>query len=63
MALNTTAGQKVTATLTIRRNCTLTRARTFKYLWGPGIDSKELIPLAYVAWRDRYENPIFLLGA
>jgi hypothetical protein len=25
-------------------------ARTFKYLWGPGIDSKEWIPPAYVAW-------------
>ncbi len=27
------------------------RARTFKCLWGPGIDSKEWIPPAYVAWR------------
>ncbi len=26
-------------------------ARTFKCLWGPGIDSKEWIPPAYVAWR------------
>jgi hypothetical protein len=29
----------------------LTWARTFKCLWGPGIDSKERIPSAYVAWR------------
>ncbi len=28
------------------------RARTFKGLWGPGIDSKEWIPPAYVAWRE-----------
>jgi len=26
-------------------------ARIFKRLWSPGIDSKEWIPLAYVAWR------------
>jgi hypothetical protein len=29
----------------------LLRARIFKRLWSPGIDSKELIPPAYVAWR------------
>jgi hypothetical protein len=27
------------------------RARIFKCLCGPGIDSKEWIPPAYVAWR------------
>jgi hypothetical protein len=27
------------------------RARIFKRLWSPGIDSKEWIPPAYVAWR------------
>jgi hypothetical protein len=27
------------------------RARIFKRLWSPGIDSKECIPLACVAWR------------
>jgi hypothetical protein len=27
------------------------RARIFKCLWGPGIDSKDSIPPAYVAWR------------
>jgi hypothetical protein len=26
-------------------------ARTFKRVWGPGIDSKDWIPPAYVAWR------------
>ncbi len=31
-------------------------ARIFKRLWGPGIDSKELIPPAYVA--GRYDKPI-----
>jgi hypothetical protein len=29
----------------------LPRARIFKRLWSPGIDSKALIPPAYVAWR------------
>jgi hypothetical protein len=38
------------------------RARTFKCLWGPGIDSKEWIPPAYVAWRDGTKT-LFLLGA
>ncbi len=28
-------------------------ARIFKRLWSPGIDSKEWIPPAYVAWRAR----------
>ncbi len=37
-------------------------ARTFKCLWGPGIDSKEWIPPAYVAWRDGTKT-LFLLGA
>jgi hypothetical protein len=26
-------------------------AGIFKRVWGPGIDSKEWIPPAYVAWR------------
>ncbi len=31
----------------------------FKLLKSPGIDSKESIPPAYVAWRvGRYDNPI-----
>ncbi len=38
------------------------RARTFKCLWGPGIDSKECIPPAYVAWRAGTKT-LFLLGA
>ncbi len=38
------------------------RARTFKCLWGPGIDSKEWIPPAYVAWRAGTKT-LFLLGA
>ncbi len=37
-------------------------ARTFKCLWGPGIDSKEWIPPAYVAWRAGTKT-LFLLGA
>jgi hypothetical protein len=41
---------------------TLYRARTFKCLWGPGIDSKELIPPAYVAWRAGTIT-LFLLGS
>jgi hypothetical protein len=32
--------------------------RIFKLLCSPGIDSKEPIPPAYVAWRPRYDNPI-----
>jgi hypothetical protein len=38
------------------------RARIFKRLWSPGIDSKELIPPAYVAWRAGTIT-LFLLGA
>ncbi len=38
------------------------RVRTFKCLWGPGIDSKEWIPPAYVAWRAGTKT-LFLLGA
>ncbi len=34
---------------TFRHN--LYRARIFKRLWSPGIDFKEFIPSAYVAWR------------
>ncbi len=37
-------------------------ARTFKCLWGPGIDSKERIPPAYVAWRAGTKT-LFLLGS
>ncbi len=37
-------------------------ARTFKCLWGPGIDSEECIPPAYVAWRDGTKT-LFLPGA
>ncbi len=36
--------------------------RTFKCLWGSGIDSKEWIPPAYVAWRAGTKT-LFLLGA
>ncbi len=39
--------------------CTLAfRARIFKHLRSQGIDSKELIPPAYVAWRAGYDNAI-----
>jgi hypothetical protein len=38
------------------------RARIFKCLWGPGIDSKEWIPPAYVAWRAGTIT-LFLLGS
>ncbi len=35
------------------------RARIFKCLWGPGIDSKEWIPPSYVAcMAGRYDKPI-----
>ncbi len=33
------------------------KARIFKRLWSPGIDSKELIPPAYVV-AGQYDNPI-----
>ncbi len=39
-----------------------TRARIFKRLWSPGIDSKEWIPPAYVAWRAGMIT-LFLLGS
>ncbi len=39
-----------------------TRARIFHRLWSPGIDSKELIPPAYVAWR-AVTITLFLLGS
>jgi hypothetical protein len=42
--------------------CILYRARTFKCLWGPGIDSKEWIPPVYVAWRAGTIT-LFLIGA
>ncbi len=38
------------------------RARTFKCLWGPGIDAKEWIPPAYVVWRAGTKT-LFLLSA
>ncbi len=38
------------------------KARIFKPLWSPGIDSKELIPPVYVAWRAGTIT-LFLLGA
>jgi hypothetical protein len=38
------------------------RARIFKRLWSPGIDSKTSIPPAYVAWRAGTIT-LFLLGA
>jgi hypothetical protein len=38
------------------------RARIFKHLWSPGIDSKASIPPAYVAWRAG-TIVLFLLGA
>ncbi len=37
------------------------RARNFKRLWNPGIESKEWIPPAYVAWRAGTIT-LFLLG-
>ncbi len=37
-------------------------ARIFKCLWGPGIDSKEWIPPAYVAWRAGTIT-LYLLGS
>jgi hypothetical protein len=40
----------------------LNRARIFKRLWSPGIDSKASIPPAYVAWRAGTIT-LFLLGA
>ena len=38
----------------------LLQSPSFKLLWSPGIESKESIPPAYVAWRvaGRYDNPI-----
>jgi hypothetical protein len=39
-----------------------TRARIFKLLKSPGIDSKEPIPSAYEAWRAGTITP-FLLGS
>jgi hypothetical protein len=38
------------------------RARIFKRLWSPGIDFKELIRPAYVAWRAGTIT-LFLLGS
>ncbi len=36
------------------------RARTFKSLRSPGIDSKESISPAYVAWRAGTSNEVFV---
>jgi hypothetical protein len=33
-------------------------ARIFKPLWSPGIDAKESIPTAYVAWRAGTSNRV-----
>jgi hypothetical protein len=38
-----------------------TRAQNVKLLWSPGIDFKESIPPAYVAWRAGLIT-LFLLG-
>ncbi len=38
------------------------KVRIFKRLWSPGIDSKEWIPPAYVAWRAGTIT-LFLLGS
>ncbi len=38
------------------------RAHIIKRLWSPGIDSKKLIPPAYVAWRAGTIT-LFLLGS
>jgi hypothetical protein len=38
------------------------RGGIFKHLWCLGIDSKESIPPAYVAWRAGTTN-LFLLGS
>jgi hypothetical protein len=43
-------------------NIVIYRARIFKRLWSPGIDSKASIPPAYVAWRAGTIT-LFLLGA
>jgi hypothetical protein len=40
----------------------LNRGRIFKRLWSPGIDSKESIPPAYVAWRAGTIS-LYLLGS
>ncbi len=49
-------------THTVSRSWPWTRARIFKRLWSPGIDSKASIPPAYVAWRAGTIT-LFLLGA
>jgi hypothetical protein len=38
------------------------RARICKHLRSPGIDSKDSISQAYVAWRAGYDNPICRSG-
>jgi hypothetical protein len=40
----------------------ITRDRMFKRLWSPGIDFKEIILPAYVAWRAGTKT-LFLLGS
>ncbi len=43
-------------------NSKINRDRIFKRLWSPGIDSKEWIPPAYLAWRASTIT-LFLLGS
>ncbi len=46
----------------VRKSEIEARARIFKRLWSPGIDSKVWIPPAYVAWRAGTIT-LFLLGS
>jgi hypothetical protein len=41
---------------------TSVQSKNFKLLWSPGIDSKESIPPAYVAW-PAGTTTLFLLGS
>ncbi len=50
-----TIGPVIVPDFGIDRECW---ARIFKHLWSSWIDSKELIPPAYVAWRAGNDNPI-----
>ncbi len=43
-------------------SCNERWAGIFERVWGPGMDSKEWIPPAYVAWRAGTIT-LFLLGA
>jgi hypothetical protein len=44
------------------RNVSSFRARIFKRFGSPGINSKESIPPAYVAWRAGYVKEGFTVG-